>query len=73
MANAIDIKIAVDDELVKEIRWLMEYKNAADKALSVLVAAEDYDDFDLVRTQGIALRALNIGAQHNSKTGVNEN
>jgi len=60
--DGIVVQVNVDPELASIIRWLIEYKSAADEALSVITSAEDYDDLDLPRTQGIALRALNIGA-----------
>lgn len=60
--DGIVVQVNIDHELLAIIRWLVQYKGAADEALTTLTSAEDYDDLDLPRTQGIALRALNIGA-----------
>ena len=61
MASLEKVKIQIEKALVDEIRWLYEYKSAADEALSRVL--ENYgtlsdSDKDLV------LRALNVGAEN---------
>jgi len=65
MADAIDIKIEIENELLKIIQWLQSYKNAADEALTHFTSRDMPDDY-LREGQKIALRALNIGAHEQS-------
>lgn len=59
MANVKDIEIKINEDLVKQVKWLLEYKAAADEALTYIITNEKD-----AHAAKLILNALNIGA-HN--------
>ena len=60
----VEIKVSLDSEFSKIIKWLGEYKAAADEALSYCLETS----IDEKQT-ALCLKALNIGARKDTGNG----
>ncbi len=59
MANIKDIELEINTALIDKLKWLAEYKAAADEALTYIITHEKDE-----HAAKLILNALNIGA-HN--------
>jgi len=62
MANVKDIEIKINEDLVKQVKWLLDYKAAADEALTYIITNEKD-----AHAAKLILNALNIGAHNDPR------